>query len=187
MRRRYLGPIAYLFLTTVCLAGTGHDNQRLAALFAADQADRLHKGVGWQQLEQADARRMAELDHMLILGQVSTGQDFYEAAFIEQHGHTPDDFLRAHVHAMASLAMGYGRARWIAAATLDRYLQAIGRKQVFGTQAMLPAGSVSSLTRNPYDPTLLSDPVRQALGVADRKSLDARLRVGNVVSTMGDE
>ena len=39
-----------------------------------------------------------------------------------------------HILATEAVGLGYSRAKWISAATLDRYLQQIGQKQVFGTQ-----------------------------------------------------
>lgn len=62
------------------------------------------------------------------------GEDYYYAAYLFQHGQKPDDFLFAHVLATEAVALGYTRAKWISAATLDRYLQTIGQKQIFGTQ-----------------------------------------------------
>jgi hypothetical protein len=62
------------------------------------------------------------------------GEDYYYAAFIFQHGQKADDYLFAHILATQAIALGYTRAKWISAATLDRYLQQIGQKQVFGTQ-----------------------------------------------------
>jgi hypothetical protein len=45
-----------------------------------------------------------------------------EASFIFQHGNTVEDCLFAHVLAMEALVKGDESAKWIAAATLDRYL-----------------------------------------------------------------
>ena len=41
----------------------------------------------------------------------------------------------AHTLAMVAVARGDADARWIGAATLDRYLQAIGRPQVYRTHS----------------------------------------------------
>jgi len=47
------------------------------------------------------------------------------------------------------MARGRPDAAWLAAATLDRYLQSLGRKQIFGTQSTsAPDGSRS---KEPYD------------------------------------
>lgn len=67
--------------------------------------------------------RQQTLRAMLAAGQATSGDDFLEAAFIFQHGDTANDCLFAHILAMEAMARGRASARWIAAATLDRYLQ----------------------------------------------------------------
>lgn len=71
---------------------------------------------------------------MLTQGEVRTGLDYYNAALIYQHGKTPDDYLLAHVLALDAISLGTKEGRWLAAATLDRYLQSIEKPQIFGTQ-----------------------------------------------------
>jgi hypothetical protein len=51
-----------------------------------------------------------------------------------QHAHQPDDYLLAHEFCVAALSKGEREARWLAAATEDRFLMNIGRPQRFGTQ-----------------------------------------------------
>jgi hypothetical protein len=69
------------------------------------------------------------------------------------------------------------KSRWIAAATLDRYLQSIKRPQVFGTNYKLDpthpvhaAGAPfsSGRTLEPYNNSLLSDSVRTDFCVPTR-------------------
>jgi hypothetical protein len=59
---------------------------------------------------------------------------YYDAAFIFQHGEAADDYLFAHV-AMDAVIKGYDTAKWIAAATLDRYLQKMDKPSVVGSKA----------------------------------------------------
>lgn len=80
-----------------------------------------------------DAARREQARALLAMSGL-TGADYYYAAYLFQHGDKPDDYLFAHILATQAVAMGNTRAKWISAATLDRYLQAIGQKQVFGTQ-----------------------------------------------------
>jgi hypothetical protein len=89
--------------------------------------------------------------------------DFREASFIFQHGSQPDDFLMAHILAMAALAKGDQESRWIAAATLDRYLHSIGQKQVFGTQYR--SGGGEPMTQEPFNRALVAVPLRETLCV----------------------
>src|ERR1700722_20111462 len=80
-----------------------------------------------------DARR-AEVRKLLEEGKLISGEDFSDAALIFQHGQTPDEFLFAHVLAVEALTRGGSADKWIAAATLDRYLQSVNQPQIFGTQ-----------------------------------------------------
>ena len=81
-----------------------------------------------------DEQRRGAVAELLKQGKLHTGEDFEHAAFIFQHGGTPDDYLLAHTLAMVAVARGRSTAIWIAAATLDRYLQNIKQPQIYGTQ-----------------------------------------------------
>ena len=61
---------------------------------------------------------------------------------------------------IVALAMSDTEARWIAAATLDRYLTTIGKAQVYGTQF-----DRQNAVREPYDRALIPDSLRGALNV----------------------
>jgi hypothetical protein len=100
-----------------------------------------------------DAKRRNQVRSMLAAGQVSTAQDFHDAAFVFQHGQTADDYLLAHILAVEAVVKGDASSKWISAATLDRYLQTIGQQQVFGTQ-------YGNRTQQPYDGTLIPDALR---------------------------
>ena len=67
-------------------------------------------------------------------------------------------------HALALLAVSRGKksATWIAAATLDRYLMAIGQPQIYGTQFTKRDDGWS---QEPYQRELLSDALREASSV----------------------
>ena len=93
------------------------------------------------------------------------------AAFIFQHGNNSEDCLFAHILAMEAVLKGSDEAKWIEAATLDRYLQSIGQAQVFGTQYPLDpdlshsvAGSQAAFltgrTLAPYNEQFLPDSAR---------------------------
>jgi hypothetical protein len=73
---------------------------------------------------------------------------------------------------VVAIARGRTNATWIASATLDRYLQAIGRKQVFGTQYSTKPGEPT--TQEPYDRTLISDSLREALRVPSQAQQEAQ-------------
>src|SRR5258708_34282421 len=51
-----------------------------------------------------------------------------------QHSGKPGDFLLAHELCIVAIGKGEEQAKWLAAASEDRFLMNIGRPQRFGTQ-----------------------------------------------------
>ncbi len=107
-----------------------------------------------------DAERRDRVRQFLEHGALHTGKDFAQAAFIFQHGVSSDDFLLAHILAMAAVSKGNAKARWIATATLDRYLQSLHQAQVFGSQFSNPDGQPGHWTLDPLNKTLVPDSIR---------------------------
>lgn len=140
------------------------DDPAVKALFDADQADRGDMLTLGPQVAVKDAARRAELTQLMQAGALKSGRDYYRAAFIYQHGDQPDDYLLAHVLAVTALAKGISDAGWIAAATLDRYLQESGRAQIYGTQFQIPFNG-DPVTQRSYNRDLLPDSARIAVGV----------------------
>lgn len=145
------------------------DLAEMTAMFETDQAVRRRLSTeGFQpsiikEMVEGDAKHYARTKEFVQSGALRTGNDFYHAAFIFQHGSTPADYLLAHTLAVAATAHGHAKASWIAAATLDRYLQTLGQKQIYGTQFMNKPGEPA--TQEPYDRTLIPDSLRTTLGV----------------------
>jgi len=141
-------------------------------LLDADQKDRQGamslSEAQWNAISDRDTERRRIVHQMLESGALKTGEDFEDASVIFQHGDKPQDYLLAHVLATTAMAKGDTDARWIAAATLDRYLQSIKQPQVFGTQykwtEMKP--NPHGATQAPYDKDLLSDALRRDSCVA---------------------
>ena len=165
-------------------------------IFIDDQAERTGKGAipkYGPDVHARDAVRRAETKSLLEAGELQSAQDFHDAAFIFQHGDSPDDYLLAHILAIEAIIKGDHSSKWIAAATLDRYLQAIGQKQVFGTQYLSksylyimqhrddpnamksPEARQKGMTQEPYDRTLLSDALRGEFGVPGRAAQATKL------------
>ena len=117
------------------------------ALYLEDQRERkrvfgIHgtgsaNGKDIQTLAQNDKKRLDELRTYLLSHKLRTGRDFYAAAMLLQHGITYAHYKKAHMCANISAKLGYKPAKWLSAATLDRYLKSIGRKQKYGTQFYL--------------------------------------------------
>jgi hypothetical protein len=136
--------------------------------------------------------RRAEVRKLLEEGRITSGEDFSDAALIFQHGQTPEEYLFAHVLAVEALITGGSADKWIAAATLDRYLHAVNQPQVFGTQ--YPADKASGntpkpqvdprvwnvqRTQQPYDAKLLPDAVRRDFCVPDVSQQERNLAIFN--------
>ena len=131
-----------LFLVSCRAAGGSPalpNNAELAELCAADQKEREGD---WSRLSESELLAIGERDaarreRVLDLVQeeaLASPEDYYHAALVLQHGEKPEHFLLAHSLASAAAFAGYPGASWLAAASLDRFLQRAGRPQVFGTQ-----------------------------------------------------
>ncbi len=140
--------------------------QTIKELFEEDQADRERypsptsdelKWVG-----DRDVLRKATAQKMLDENLLTKPEDYYYAAFIFQHGNTAEDYLKAHQFAQKALEMGYEKAGWIYAATLDRYLINTGKPQKYGTQ--YTNNEAGELILAPVDPET-SDEERLKYGV----------------------
>jgi hypothetical protein len=149
-------------------------NSEMAAIFKADQADRTNHPIDWHVVKPADERRRARTEQLLDAGDLRSGDDFYDAAFVFQHGGAPNDFLKAHLLATIAIAKGQPDALWIAAATLDRYLQEIGKPQVLGTQ--FTRGDNGKFTQEPYDRSVASDAIRKIMQVPALAEQEAQRR-----------
>jgi hypothetical protein len=111
-------------------------NNNVHQLFLDDQKDRGEGAdqLPWDKIAARDVERRSQVRKLLESGTLKTAEDFHDAAFIYQHGQTPDDYLLAHVLGTVAVAKGDASSLWISAASLDRYLQAMNQPQVFGTQ-----------------------------------------------------
>jgi len=166
-------------------SGIPGNSSEVHRLFTADQADReaWEKGgatlagsvsvEAFTKISDRDKQRRERTRQIIDAGGLKTAQDYHDAAFIFQHGDAPEDYLLAHILATAAITKGDLGSRWIAAATLDRYLQFIKQKQVFGTQYM-QSGS-DPFTQEPFDRKLLNDDLRRAFCVKARADLEKTL------------
>jgi len=143
-------------------------------IYTEDQRVREQPSADWQAVSRSDAERREQTRHLLATGALHTGKDYEEAAFVFQHGDSPNDYLLAHTLAMIAVSKGNATAIWIASATLDRYLEKIGQKQIFGTQ--FSSGPQHGWTQEPYDRSLISDAMRAQLGVPSQSQQAVQLK-----------
>jgi hypothetical protein len=114
---------------------------------------------------------------MLAKGEIERAQDFHDASFLFQHGESADDYLFAHILAIEAVIRGDNSSKWIVAATLDRYLQIIGKPQIFGTQypsdSALPAkpdthqNPFQGRTQSPFNDQFVPAAMRRDFCVPD--------------------
>jgi hypothetical protein len=149
------------------------DNPEMAAIVAADQAARSAATIDWAKIAAEDARRRTRTYELLAQDALRTAADFDAAALVFQHGNEPADFLLAHVLATRAVALGRAKSEWLAAVTLDRYLQSVGEAQVYGTQ--FSYSPETGATQEPYNTALLPDAVRRAAGVHTLAEQQAQL------------
>jgi hypothetical protein len=86
------------------------------------------------------------------------------------------------VLAVTSVGKGYGIGKWLAAATLDRYLTTIKQPQVFGTQ-FFRESTQQNWTMNPYDRSTLSDSERAiwcVVPISEQDRILEEAHVGNM-------
>jgi hypothetical protein len=115
--------------------------ERLAGLYAADLREHATvPRVGTDEytaLRKRDRERRDEAYALLAdlrkEGTLSAG-DLYHAAWLFNHGETPEDARFAHELASVASRRGHAPARWLAAAAYDRWCMYEGRPQKFGTQ-----------------------------------------------------
>jgi len=113
------------------------DEKELCLMYFEDQADRKPKdgaAIDWDVVAPRDEARLARVKELYQGGAIQKGMDCYYAAMILQHSTETEDYLLAHELCVAAISMGVNEAKWLAAASEDRYLLSIGRPQRFGTQ-----------------------------------------------------
>jgi hypothetical protein len=111
------------------------DNPELARMYAEDQADRKNaEKIGWEKISARDAVRLTRAKELYQSNALKTGGDYFHTALLLQHSHESGDYLLAHELCIVAIGKGEERAKWLAAATEDRFLMDIGRPQRFATQ-----------------------------------------------------
>lgn len=156
------------------------DNPELARLFEADQADRMPEGgkaIDWTSVGPRDWEREARVKALSEAGDLRTGKDYHRTAMVLQHASKPEDYLPAHEFCVVALAKGERDARWLAAATEDRFLMVIGRPQRFGTQDR-STGPDKPVKHYEVEPGV-ADGRRRELGVptlAEARDREARMQ-----------
>lgn len=114
------------------------NNAELVRLHDEDQADRKgpYKKIDWSVVGPRDQQRRARVNEILAAGGGKTATDYVNAALIFQHGETPEEVWRAHELALKAVELDpeHDFARWLTAASEDRFLVYQKKPQKWGTQ-----------------------------------------------------
>lgn len=151
-------------LASEALAPPEKPASELQRLYDEDQAERAPgKTVDWSAVQLRDEARQERVKGLVAAGLISSGADYYHAAIVMQHSNEVEDILLAHDLYVIAISKGEARAKWLAAASLDRFLVRTGRPQRFGTQ--FGSNHPSRPPRlAPVDPTI-PDQLRRELDV----------------------
>ena len=118
-------------------------SSELQDLFRADQDERTnhpdYDTPEYWALRERDAQRRQRLEGIVESGGLEEPEDYYHAAWILNHGESVEETWQAHILAKEAVNLGLRRARWLAAATYDRWLMYQGKPQKYGTQ-IVPDG-----------------------------------------------
>lgn len=167
--------VSLILVAGLASAGDGRDHPELARMAQADQDERAADEGGWDD----DARRRRVLE-LLAQGRVETARDRLHAALILQHtpgsvcegqlrSSNPENYLLAHHLAQAALDAGLDEARFLVAASIDRYLAFTEGRQRYGTNRL-----VDLETGESYLPEIdrsVSDEERARYGVPPLETL----------------
>lgn len=177
-----------LALASTCLANESDLSNPVAVeletLFSEDQADRIQNSttpIDWEEVSVRDEKRELRIKELLALAPLGSGTEYYHAAMILQHATTPEDYLLAHDLCVIAIGKGEQKAKWLAAASLDRFLVSIGRPQRFGTQYSSKFSHPPSLVQ--VDPNI-SDALRKEFDVPSLE--DAKKRESEMVKSFNE-
>src|SRR3989442_322155 len=136
----YLLFIIFSYLT---LSEAYGQNPLLRQLAKEDQDTRTGKTIA-----RTDAERVKIVLSVIAQGEVKDPEDKFDAAIVLQHtplavrekqvvAISPDNYLLAHYLFKSAFEAGYERARFLVAASIDRYLSFTEGHQLYGTNRIV--------------------------------------------------
>jgi hypothetical protein len=163
----------------------GHaDNAELRDLFEQDQAARSDESSFYANAEQVHAfDRMRRLRVLRLLDDehAKTSKDFFHAAMVLQHGESPLEYKLANELCKRAVAIDPNNktAKWLGAASWDRYQRSIGKPQWYGTQFTIVDGKYYLMEA---DLSRVSDEERKAVGTRTVEQIKEYLKKQNGTS-----
>lgn len=120
------------------------DMPELCRLADEDQKDR-EAPIDWARTTARDAQRRQALLAILRSATLKTSGDYFHAALVMQHGETWEDYAAAHLLATRALQLAPAdpNVQRMVAASWDRMMHSMGKKQWFGTNTFRNAEGVA--------------------------------------------
>ncbi len=116
------------------------DMPELCRLADQDQKDR-EAPIDWARTSVRDSQRREAVLALLRTASLKTSGDYFHAALVMQHGETWEDFAAAHLLATRALQLAPAdpNVQRMVAASWDRMMHSLGKKQWFGTNTFTNA------------------------------------------------
>jgi len=112
-------------------------NKELLSLYEADRHEHANQAKvntpAYKAMRARDLQRRQRVLEMFGAGELHFAEDFFHAAWIMNHGDSFEDAQNAYRLACQSSEMGHRPARWLAAASYDRWQMYQGKPQKYGT------------------------------------------------------
>ena len=153
------------------------DNPELVEIYKQDQADRTGTDIDWLKMSINDSLRRKRVYELLDSNMVHTAGDYQNEAMVFQHGGNPSSYKMAMEMMEKAIELDPSTSKWLLAAATDRYLQSIGKPQIYGTQYVRSDGEQWS--QGAYDTTQVTDAQRKEYGVRILAQQSARLKQMN--------
>lgn len=108
-------------------------------MYEEDQNSRKVEKIDWKVLLIQDSTRRVEVSEMIKQNKVSTSMDYFHTAMIYQHGNDSASYKLAWEYSKKAAAMDSSNisARWLSAASFDRYSLSVRKPQIYGTQFLV--------------------------------------------------
>ena len=112
-------------------------NEELLALYNADRQEHAKQAKvntpEYKEMRLRDLQRRERVMEIIGTSDSLSAEDYFHAAWIMNHGDTATDAEKAHRLALQASELGHRPARWLAAASYDRWQLYQGKPQKYGT------------------------------------------------------
>lgn len=146
-------------------------NKELIELYEEDQKDRFEKlyETDPKLFSERDTRRLSRAKEIYLKKDELTPERLCDLAMLFQHGLDSEDYKKAFELTNKATQLGYEDAKWLSAASEDRHLLSIGKKQKWGTQ--FKGNGEGGWEQSPMysdDQSRVTDEMRKEMGVPIR-------------------